>query len=666
MNKKLSNTAPPAKPEEDLPSVDDMLSSGNWADRMAKARILREQALSQRAARGEPKPPQKNKHPLKTTKNVGRDKDLSSGNWVDRMAKAEAYRKRALAERQKSNPSKKNARTVLIPDLYKKVIRSALTEDEKNDRKKAPAATVIPAPITQASESKQKRRFAPLAFAAMLAGALGLGFVLSNLYNGGLKGTVKLPSDAVAVLEGATVSGIKNSPVSSDVSGPLLDMGNPEAPRLSSSPDITAPPEFAAAPALRGPLEMSHQPTVYPLTAALSVPFTLAEPDQIALINLDPPQLHSEISTGPVKSPPPVLKYSLKTPGPVDESIKTAPAPWQPTIIARKAVSDKSEIAMLLTVDPLPSSPAIIGNYALSDGPLTRTAFVFERVVPVAFASLPLEISGFHAPAALNAIPIARPTPFGAPQADAPPGKLTVSLNSSDLHFQRDTLGFLATPNSFDTLARKEGKDWPSHVTPATATAIPFSAPDTDGFSSSGIPGTFENTRRMALLDPIGPASFGMLPEISAVPPEPIKAQEQQAKENGGPSDAARYVVRVQAPPSLSEESLKAFSLVLEETGYPVRSPKRVGFRVSKSHIRFYHAQDAEAAQKLADAIEGPARDFTDYSPRPPVGYIEVWLKGNAGSGQVARSTRRSGQGTSELTKLRNRLLKSLKRGDHL
>jgi hypothetical protein len=49
---------------------------------------------------------------------------------------------------------------------------------------------------------------------------------------------------------------------------------------------------------------------------------------------------------------------------------------------------------------------------------------------------------------------------------------------------------------------------------------------------------------------------------------------------------------------------------------------------IRQTQVRYYHPEDAAAADLVAAAVGGPARDFTDFRPQPPAGTVEVWLEG--------------------------------------
>jgi hypothetical protein len=150
--------------------------------------------------------------------------------------------------------------------------------------------------------------------------------------------------------------------------------------------------------------------------------------------------------------------------------------------------------------------------------------------------------------------------------------------------------------------------------------------------------------------------------------------------------DTALYNLATFAPSNVPETSLLRNAELLRETGFPVATPERVDFKVSKTHVRYYHRADETVARAVAARIGGPARDFTASGHSAPVGYVEVWLEGDRSTlssvskpRSVAKSKPRPvtatkpGRTPSEAervaarkSELEKRLVDSLRRGDHL
>lgn len=53
-------------------------------------------------------------------------------------------------------------------------------------------------------------------------------------------------------------------------------------------------------------------------------------------------------------------------------------------------------------------------------------------------------------------------------------------------------------------------------------------------------------------------------------------------------------------------------------------------FAISETHVRYFHAQDRNAAEALAERLDCAARDLTHFQPSPEDGYLELWLSGEA------------------------------------
>jgi hypothetical protein len=76
----------------------------------------------------------------------------------------------------------------------------------------------------------------------------------------------------------------------------------------------------------------------------------------------------------------------------------------------------------------------------------------------------------------------------------------------------------------------------------------------------------------------------------------------------------------------------------LQSAGFRAVETAETGIAIRETNVRFYHGADAAAAAVIAEQLGTTARDFTAFSPRPPQGLIEVWLK----SGQAVPGARSS------------------------
>ena len=85
----------------------------------------------------------------------------------------------------------------------------------------------------------------------------------------------------------------------------------------------------------------------------------------------------------------------------------------------------------------------------------------------------------------------------------------------------------------------------------------------------------------------------------------------------------------------------------LKAAGLGEVSSVPVNMTVGQSNVRFFHAADGPAAARVAEALppsrpgDAPeSRDFTDFSPKPVTGRLEVWLAGESPGGTAAAPRR--------------------------
>ncbi|MCA8878880.1 MAG: hypothetical protein KDA73_02770 [Rhodobacteraceae bacterium] len=106
-------------------------------------------------------------------------------------------------------------------------------------------------------------------------------------------------------------------------------------------------------------------------------------------------------------------------------------------------------------------------------------------------------------------------------------------------------------------------------------------------------------------------------------------------------ADSLRLAVHV--PTGANSAEVSAIHAALNAAGFSEWAPLPVGFAVSETQVRYYHSEDATAAQVIAARINGRARDFTHYSPQPLPGTVEIWVAGEgSGTGSGAGRSRSS------------------------
>ena len=149
---------------------------------------------------------------------------------------------------------------------------------------------------------------------------------------------------------------------------------------------------------------------------------------------------------------------------------------------------------------------------------------------------------------------------------------------------------------------------------------------------------------------PLAAGAAPVDPSVAAAPPDPAAASDPMAPADAVAAaapvapvvaDPAAFRLRVSAPATASAAEVEAVGTVLAGAGFPGVATQRVGFTVSRTHLRYYNPEDAAAAQAIAGRLGVEARDFTGYRPKPAAGTIEVWIAGTApgGTARAARST---------------------------
>ena len=178
-----------------------------------------------------------------------------------------------------------------------------------------------------------------------------------------------------------------------------------------------------------------------------------------------------------------------------------------------------------------------------------------------------------------------------------------------------------------------------------------------------------------ALAAGIGPHALDLLadpprppPGIAANPPPPPEpsaaARRVPVAVDAGPAVPARAItpaalpdrpfalslegarIVLSAPSGADAAAIASAMRALEEAnpGGLTRADARVTIRTA--NVRYFHAADRSAAAEIATLLgaalgsEPEIRDFTDFTPPPSKGAIEVWLPGDAPASTAGRVAR--------------------------
>jgi len=126
-----------------------------------------------------------------------------------------------------------------------------------------------------------------------------------------------------------------------------------------------------------------------------------------------------------------------------------------------------------------------------------------------------------------------------------------------------------------------------------------------------------------------------LTPDPGATPPTRALAPEALPERPlSTPLDDARIIVNAPAGTDGAATAAAMDALQAAKPGSLTRADARVTIR--ESNVRYFHPADLPAAVEVAARLSPvlgstPAiRDFTDFTPRPSEGAIEVWLEGDA------------------------------------
>lgn len=172
------------------------------------------------------------------------------------------------------------------------------------------------------------------------------------------------------------------------------------------------------------------------------------------------------------------------------------------------------------------------------------------------------------------------------------------------------------------------------------------------------------------------PASLA-LPEAAVPAPgdAPLAAQPAPLPV-ARPAPAGDITLVVHAPAALTDAELAAASDAFAAAGFGRIEPKAVDLTIKVANVRFFSPEDEPAAARIAVALGAKLRDFTDFSPQPPDGTVEVWLSGRGGGEPTAdvkpskpsksakaNKSRSASAGPTQVQMLKDRLVRQLRAG---
>ena len=343
------------------------------------------------------------------------------------------------------------------------------------------------------------------------------------------------------------------------------------------------------------------------------------------------------------------------------------------------AIGAAATMTLPRLVVPAPAAPEIgPGTVAVATTALAALPEVAQHPDTV----LPAIESAVHAGTALPSLEVSAmsdPAPFGASPSPGMAGPAPLALTQSVVSDGAGTArplvpapvrGFAPPVPTVHGIPSPEAPDAALPV--RIATARPFAPAGADGLDGAGLTAPVAGAApaavprpeaRPAVLSVGGLATAAATDAAVSAPEAPVPA--------AGPRFAGPVVLN--APESVGKAELAALLERLGAGGFVLAEPNRVDLRIKSSNVRFFHPEDAAAAESVAAQLGARVRDFTSFSPAPPAGTIEVWLagQGNAAATAPAKPRRATAQPTMtaeerELNTLRNRILQQLRNGEYL
>ena len=129
----------------------------------------------------------------------------------------------------------------------------------------------------------------------------------------------------------------------------------------------------------------------------------------------------------------------------------------------------------------------------------------------------------------------------------------------------------------------------------------------------------------------------GILPAAHDPPAPPFGPPMPRRLGDDPVFDGVEIVLHV--PPSVGSVDRITLAAALREAALTAAEPVTTNVTIGETHLRYYHADDAAAAERIAAELDATARDFTRYRPSPREGMVELWVAGSASPSEATRRT---------------------------
>jgi hypothetical protein len=463
----------------------------------------------------------------------------------------------------------------------------------------APAPGAFPplelSPSLATEPDVPKRRVGPLA----LFGGLAIGglVALGALFLGGNGGIAPDPaqplggSDAVAAAPAPTTSSAEAT-VAAEATVPAEAPGEAQG-NVAAVPTPSVDP---AQPATDAPPATTPAATEDPTPAPADA---LDPPRAIDLAALDAIALGAPPATEASEAGALTGQFDARAPR------SFAPPPLLPP--ADPVLAGLGVRVQVSAPSPRPSPDTPEGSAVAG---LAASPAALRNVAPAGGAALSL-------PAA-EAVPVRLPAPLGGIVAVTAPAIFAGQPGGEETPGVAPVRPVLPLPRpaALSRVAAPVAEDAPAPSVDAPA-PLPVALTPAEGMEALAGSAVPSEAPTEAPTEAPSEALSEALPEAPAEAPQAVP-----------PPRAAEVLVHILVPRDAAPGRAAAVLGEIGATGYLSREPAEVGIAIRQTQVRYYHPEDAAAAALIAEAVGGPARDFTGFRPQPPEGTVEVWLEG--------------------------------------
>lgn len=667
-------------PPPDSAGVKNLLMSANWEDQLREARARREKVLSNKRT------PDPSSRP-KPWENGPSLKEGSQAQ-IDETLLASGVKRRARPGVKRREQPKPASASVAPP-----------TEARQPDPP-APQPAPLP-PLVPASEPLVEA-VAPEAAAVQPERRTRLGliaacmFVVGTTLGAGVAWQVAQPTSAAPANSLSGTNSAASAPTTVAVAPDPVppSEASPDESVIAAAPELQSTPPLGASVPVPGDLprlaRTADMPEPGSTVPGMLAP-VLAEAPNAAVVSPGP-QILEIIAMQPLVEPdvaPILVRFGTRESGTTQRAMPVRLAALAPdfALTLREestiaALQQAPRLPLLTTAIAAPERPTTAAAPRAEGAPLQLAAASpgaaitshagslgasVETNLRVAFAPPAIEPNGavsqsFSTPGRAG-VPGLRTAPFAevAPEIPAAPSRVTqwagVPAPASPLLQQGGAVEHAAPATELQKVAPES----PAPVRlAAKETALPnvleyariLVLNNVDGLT--GIDSTV-GTNVIGSSQPPAPRPIPVAVQPGLLPDATVAALAPLPRPVVKPTFESAYV-RVHAPTAVESDKVEAVMAQVSESGVGLVELKRVELKISKDNVRYFHAEDAEAAAAVAEATGAVLRNFTAFSPLPPSGSIEYWVAGTRkGGGAAAVATRTPQRATPQRTTTQRR-----------